>query len=95
MHINTLRAGVERGEAQIGTWLTLVHNPMVLQLMKSAGLDFARVDREHTGLTIDTVAQMAVLARAIAQGKKLRAERVDFGAQLRLRNSGRVVVCHP
>ena len=65
MHINTLRAGVERGEAQIGTWLTLVHNPMVLQLMKSAGLDFARVDMEHTGLTIDTVAQMAVLARAI------------------------------
>jgi len=65
MHINTLRAAVERNEAQIGTWLTLVNNPSILQLMKSAGLDFARVDMEHTALTIDTIAQMAVLARAI------------------------------
>lgn len=65
MHINTLRAGVERGEAQIGTWLTFVQNPAILQLMKAAGLDFARVDMEHTALTIDTVAQMAVLSRAI------------------------------
>lgn len=65
MHINTLRAGVERGEAQIGTWLTLVSNPAILQLMKSAGLDFARVDMEHTALTIDTIAQMALVSRAI------------------------------
>ena len=65
MHINTLRAAVERNEAQIGTWLTLVNNPSILQLMKSAGLNFARVDMEHTALTIDTIAQMAVLARAI------------------------------
>jgi 2-keto-3-deoxy-L-rhamnonate aldolase RhmA len=65
MHINTLRTAVERNEAQIGTWLTLVNNPSILQLMKSAGLDFARVDMEHTALTIDTIAQMALLARAI------------------------------
>src|SRR6478735_12543825 len=65
MHINTLRAAVERGEVQIGTWLTMVRNPAILSLMKSAGLDFARVDMEHTALTIERIANMAVLARAL------------------------------
>src|SRR5262249_47932942 len=53
MHINSMRAGLERGEPQIGTWLTMVRNPAILSLMKSAGLDFARVDMEHTALTIE------------------------------------------
>ena len=56
MHINSMRAGLERGEPQIGTWLTMVRNPAILSLMKSAGLDFARVDMEHTALTIEHIA---------------------------------------
>lgn len=65
MNINRMRAGIERGEPQIGTWLTLVRTPAILSLMRSAGLDFARVDMEHTGLTMETIADMAVLARAL------------------------------
>ena len=65
MHINTMRAGLERGEPQIGTWLTMVRNPAILSLMKSAGLDFARVDMEHTALTIEHIADLAVLSRAL------------------------------
>ena len=65
MNTNTMRAGLERGEAQIGTWLTMVRNPAILSLMKTAGLDFARVDMEHTALTIEAIADLAVLARAL------------------------------
>ncbi len=65
MQPNPMRAGVERGEVQLGTWVTLVRNPAILSLLKAAGLDFARVDMEHTALTIDTVADMAQLARAL------------------------------
>jgi 2-keto-3-deoxy-L-rhamnonate aldolase RhmA len=65
MQPNPMRAGVERGEVQIGTWVTLIRNPAILQLLQAAGLDFARVDMEHTALTIDTVADMALLARAL------------------------------
>jgi len=60
-----MRAGIERGEPQIGTWLTLVRNPAILSLMKAAGLDFARVDMEHTALTMETIGDMAVLSRAL------------------------------
>lgn len=65
MKINPLRAGLERGEPQIGTWLTMVRNPAILSLMQAAGLDFARVDMEHTGLTMETIADMATLSRAL------------------------------
>jgi 2-keto-3-deoxy-L-rhamnonate aldolase RhmA len=63
--INPMRAALERGEPQIGTWLTMVRNPAILSLMQAAGLDFARVDMEHTALTIETIADMAVLSRAL------------------------------
>jgi 2-keto-3-deoxy-L-rhamnonate aldolase RhmA len=65
MQRNRMRAGVERGEVQIGTWLTTVQNPDILMLLKSAGLDFVRVDMEHTALSIETVGQMAAMARAL------------------------------
>jgi 2-keto-3-deoxy-L-rhamnonate aldolase RhmA len=65
MQPNRMRAGVERGEAQFGTWLTLVRNPSILMLLKAAGLDYVRVDMEHSGLSIETVADMAVLSRAL------------------------------
>ena len=63
--INTMRAAVERGEVLFGTWVNLVSNPAILPLLKAAGLDFARVDMEHSTLSLESVASMALLARAI------------------------------
>ena len=88
MHINTMRAAVERGEPQIGTWLTLFRNPSILPLMKSAGLDFARVDMEHTSLTMDVVADMAVLARAIDFPIAVRPPKANREWITRLLDSG-------
>jgi 2-keto-3-deoxy-L-rhamnonate aldolase RhmA len=65
MQANPLRAGIERGELQIGTWVNLVHNPAILTLLKAAGLDFARVDMEHSSPSMETIANMALLARAL------------------------------
>jgi 2-keto-3-deoxy-L-rhamnonate aldolase RhmA len=65
MKANPLRAGVERGELQIGTWVNLIRNPAILPLLKAAGLDFARVDMEHSSPSIETIADMAVVARAL------------------------------
>ncbi len=65
MQQNRMRVGVERGEPQFGTWLTLVRNPAVLMLMKKAGLDYVRIDMEHSAVTIETIANMALVARAL------------------------------
>jgi 2-keto-3-deoxy-L-rhamnonate aldolase RhmA len=62
---NPLKAIGESGRVQIGTWINLVRNPAVLTLLKNSGLDFARVDMEHSSPSIETIADMAVLARAL------------------------------
>jgi 2-keto-3-deoxy-L-rhamnonate aldolase RhmA len=65
MKANPIRAAVERGEVQIGTWINLIRSPAVLPLLKAAGLDYARVDMEHSSPSIETIADMAVVARAL------------------------------
>ena len=65
MNENAYRVRAERGEIQIGTWVTMIRTPAVLTLLKAAGLDFARIDMEHSPFSIETVADMAALARAM------------------------------
>jgi len=43
MNENAYRVRAERGEIQIGTWVTMIRTPAVLTLLKAAGLDFARI----------------------------------------------------
>src|SRR5919205_1919386 len=62
---NPMKAALAAGRVQIGTWINLVRNPAILTLLKSAGLDYARLDMEHSSPSIETVADMAVLARAL------------------------------
>lgn len=63
---NPLKAALADGRVQIGTWINLVRNPAILPLLKAAGLDYARMDMEHSSPSIETVADAAVLARALA-----------------------------
>ena len=65
MNPNPLRAALERGELQIGTWVNMIRTPAILPLLKAAGLDFARIDMEHSAASIETIADFALLARAL------------------------------
>ncbi|MDA1280433.1 MAG: aldolase/citrate lyase family protein [Chloroflexi bacterium] len=65
MKSNPLRAGVERGELQIGTWVNMLRNPASLTMFKQAGLDFVRLDMEHSSPSIETVADFAAMGRAL------------------------------
>lgn len=65
MKANPVRAAIRDRRVQFGTWINMVRNPAILPLLKAAGLDFARVDMEHGSPSIETVANMALLARAI------------------------------
>jgi 2-keto-3-deoxy-L-rhamnonate aldolase RhmA len=65
MRANPLRLGIDRNVPQIGTWINMVRNPAILTLYKAAGADFARLDVEHSSPSIETVANMAAMARAL------------------------------
>ena len=56
MNENAYRARAERGEIQIGTWVTMIRTPAVLTLLKAAGLDFARIDMEHSPFDVKGLA---------------------------------------
>jgi 2-keto-3-deoxy-L-rhamnonate aldolase RhmA len=65
MRKNPLKPALASGRTQIGTWINLVRNPALLTLLQSAGLDYARIDMEHSSPSIQTIADMAVLSRAL------------------------------
>ena len=65
MKSNPIKAGVVRGDLQVGTWINMLRNPAMLTLLKQTGLDFVRVDMEHSSPSIETVADFAVMGRAI------------------------------
>src|SRR5712692_8524055 len=65
MQTNSMKQALERGETQVGVWINMVRNPAILRLMKSAGLDFARFDMEHASPSMETLSNMALLARAM------------------------------
>ncbi len=65
MKPNPLRAGVEQGQLQIGTWINMLRNPASLTLFKQVGLDFVRLDMEHSSPSIETVADFAAMGRAL------------------------------
>ena len=62
---NPMKAALKEGKTQIGVWLNLMRNPAILTLMKNAGMDYARIDMEHSSPSIETVADMAVMGRAL------------------------------
>lgn len=65
MKANPIRQATANGEVQFGTWVNMVRNPAILPLLKASGMDFARIDMEHASPSIETVADMALLARAL------------------------------
>lgn len=62
---NPFKANLAESRVQIGTWINMIRNPSILALLKSAGLDYARIDMEHSSLSMETLAQMATLSRAL------------------------------
>jgi 2-keto-3-deoxy-L-rhamnonate aldolase RhmA len=65
MKTNPLKAALGRGSVQLGTWINMITTPSVLTLLQSAGLDYARIDMEHSPPSMGTIADMAALGRAL------------------------------
>jgi len=56
---------VERGEFQIGTWVNMLRNPASMTMFKETGIDFVRLDMEHSAPSIETIADFASMGRAL------------------------------
>jgi 2-keto-3-deoxy-L-rhamnonate aldolase RhmA len=65
LRTNPMIAALGEGKVQFGTWLYIIRNPAILTLLRSVGLDFVRLDLEHCSPSVETVADMALLSRAL------------------------------
>jgi 2-keto-3-deoxy-L-rhamnonate aldolase RhmA len=83
-----MRAGVERGETLFGTWVNMVHSPTIITLLKAAGLDFARIDMEHSAFSMETIAQYAAIGRALDFGIVVRPPEANREWITRLLDAG-------
>ena len=65
MQSNPMKTALKAGRVQLGTWVNIARNPATLTLLQAAGLDFVRLDMEHSSPSMETVADFAVLGRAL------------------------------
>lgn len=76
MRTNPVKAALRRGEAQVGTWLSLA-SPMAARFMARAGFHWLTVDIEHSPANWETAAQMF---GAIADAGGVPLARVPFNS---------------
>lgn len=88
MATNPMKAALAEGRVQIGTWVNLIRNPALLTLLQSAGLDYARIDMEHSSPSIETIADMAALSRALGFPMIVRPPSADRAWITRLLDVG-------
>lgn len=62
MKTNQVRKKLKRGEASVGTWLTMP-DPLAARLMAQVGFDWLTVEMEHAPVDLETAAQsFAIIA---------------------------------
>ncbi len=87
---NLMKQAIKAGQNPIGTMIAEIRQPAVVQLLANAGFDFAIIDNEHGGFTIETIADLSRTAKYVGVTPLVRipdvaypyiAQVLDAGAQ--------------
>ena len=60
---NPVKALLKAGTPAFGTWVTLCPHPRIIKIFAAAGFDFVIIEMEHSDFNMQTVANLAMLAR--------------------------------
>ncbi len=87
---NLMKKTLQDGGSVIGTMISEIRQPAVIQLLKNAGFDFVIIDNEHGPFNIETIADLSRMAKALGITPIVRvtdltyfhiAQTMDAGAQ--------------
>ena len=87
---NRLKQTIKAGKPAVGTMLSEIRQPAVIQLLVNAGFDFVIIDNEHGPFNIETIADLSRTARYLGLTPVVRipdlaypyiAQSLDAGAQ--------------
>src|SRR6516165_1781691 len=87
MRPNPIRQKLARGEQVMGM-MHFTASPMIVEVMASAGLDFAIIDMEHSPVDLGTAAHLVRAADAVGLTPFLRVPSVDAGLIKKVLNLG-------
>lgn len=79
---------LREGKRIVGTMIRMVRNPAIAQIAYHAGLDFIMFDLEHGPHSIETVSDVAKVARSIGLGIFARVPELARGYVSRLMDAG-------
>ncbi len=87
---NPMKQALQDGQSLVGTMVSEIRQPVVMQLLKNAGFDFVIIDNEHGPFSIETIADLARAAKQLGLSPLVRvpdlfypylAQSLDSGAQ--------------
>lgn len=64
MRENAVKLALARGEVVIGTMVSAFRSPEIAPMLAAAGFQFAVLDMEHSSLSIESVADIILAAKA-------------------------------
>lgn len=92
---DAIRATLRGGGVLFGTWVKWCRNPTIMQMLREAGLEFAFIDTQHTGLSWETLADMCQMARECGVVPIIRPYEHARGLSVRLRDIGAMGLIYP
>ncbi len=79
---------VRRNEKIVGTMVRMVRNPSIAAIAKASGLDFIMLDMEHGSYSVETVEDIAKVARLCGVGIFARVPSLDRAYISRVMDAG-------
>jgi 2-keto-3-deoxy-L-rhamnonate aldolase RhmA len=86
---------LREGARIVGTMIRLVRNPAIASIAKHSGLDFIMLDLEHGSYSMESVADIFKVARAIGLGSFVRVPELSKGYVSRAMDCGAAGVMAP
>src|SRR5665648_281471 len=59
---NRMKRKLKNGDVVIGTWILGIRTPYITKMIANAGFDYVQIDMEHSGMSIETVADLCFTA---------------------------------
>lgn len=59
---NPMKRKLKNGKVVIGTWILGMRTPYITKIIANAGFDYVQIDMEHSGMSMETVADLCFTA---------------------------------
>ena len=93
--VNPARERLARGEVSLGFGVRIARSTEIAKAMKTAGFDWLFLDLEHSAMSIETAAQLAIAGLEAGIAPIVRVPKGEYSLATRLLDSGALGIVVP